>query len=366
MAAVLKRQRTKKQHYLPATFLANFSTQSGRSRRKRRIVAGDKRNRRCFRATVEKVAVEKEFYSLGKGADSEIIEKIWAGYESRLAGAIDVIIANRIDALTWAGILVPFVSSLLVRGPDFRERFERRLAPLLSRDVNLEPGNTNFARMFELQRLLAPILAARWIVAEAEGAGSLITNDMGYAGFRAPQTGELGLVVPLTQRHVLQIIPCRKRQVAVARGSTWIPVIEYRRLSPGNHIELNPVIAEWARRFIFGPDEGTVCPHVTHADVNDSPIPDPGAFGFIGGHLLRVHEFTWHWLMSAIAKSPETRPTWGSSIDWKAIAAVWKPMVVFPANPNQTRFPAGLIRDGDTIIVDLYDVDEDAQLVSRL
>ena len=347
----------RRQHYLPASFLGNFSKQEHGSRRKRMIVVGDKRGKRCFRAAAGKVAAEKDFYTVQGQNDPVFLERIWAGYENRLARAIEELVEESIDALTWAGVLVPFVSSLLVRGPDFGERFEARLKSVLPEGMEVPKDNTNLARSLELQRLLAPILAAQWIVAEAQGAGSLITNDMAFAGFRAPQTGEVGLAVPLSRRHVLQLVPTRKRVVATAKGGRWLPEIEYRRLSPGNHLQFNAVMAIWARRFIFGPDEATVSTYLHKSGTTAAPVPDPGTLGSPGGRLARVHEFTWHHLISVLTKSPDDANAWNFSpiLDYKAIASVWKLMVVIPL--TSPMFPPGLSREGNSIIVDLYDVE---------
>src|SRR5205807_1990573 len=141
-------------------------------------------------------------------------------YEGRLADAIDDLIDRKLNAITWAGVLVPFVAALMVRGRDFNERFEYRLRAFAG---IWQPDNTNHARLFELQRLLGPVLAARWIVMATTGGSALITNDVGFAFFRDP-SGEHGLAVPLGHRHVLGLIPVRGRAVVEAQNGVWRPL----------------------------------------------------------------------------------------------------------------------------------------------
>lgn len=347
-------QRQRKHHYLPATFLAGFSKDGG-SRRKRSLVAGDKREGRCFRSTAENLALEKDFYAVQGEAAPMSMEDIWAGYESRLPMAIDALLDRSIDAFTWAGVLVPFATALLVRGPDFKARFDERVRSILPEGMEVPEGNANRLRSLELQRLLAPILTARWIVAEAQGGGALITNDIAFAGFRASQLNAIGLAVPLNARFVLQLIPQRKRAIATARDGIWFPNIDYWRLRPGNHHEFNAVMAMWARRFIFGHDEATVCPYVHSSESSPPPVPDPFALGFPSGRLLRIHEFTWHHLISVLAKPTDERMIFSPILDFETIAAVWKLMVVIPLTTPMYR--PGLSREGDTLTAELYEVD---------
>jgi hypothetical protein len=96
------------------------------------------------------------------------VDEIWKEYERGLSNAIGELIAGRVDARTWARILIPFVACMLVRGPDFADRFERRMAALEIDDIDgvHTADNVNMARLFELQRLLGPVAAAKWVVLE--------------------------------------------------------------------------------------------------------------------------------------------------------------------------------------------------------
>lgn len=344
-------------HYLPATYLASFSKDLSLPRRDRVIAIGDKRSKRVFSAPAARVGAIRDFYTLVSAPkdDPQLLEKIWAQYETDLADAVERLVSRSPDALTWAHVLVPFITGLLVRGPDFNERFEARIKPW--RHL-AGPDNTNLARLMEVQRLLGPIAAAKWIVMEARGEGSLMTNDVGFAAFVNPD-GRWGLAIPLGRGHVLGLIPRRRGPVAVARDGKWRPIIEYVDLRPDNHRHLNITLAEGAHRFIFGPDELTVTRYLGHGRDSPSRVPEPYDLGFISGPLAMVHEFTWHRLVGVLAKPPDHEDAWKFDLDWKAIASGWKPVAIIPSWGPRVMFdlPPALRREGDVIYVDFYDVE---------
>ena len=143
------------QHYLPATYLACFSTEDKPERRTRLLAGGDKKDKNIFTSPASKVCGINDLYTLKNYPDNpELIDSMWSFYEKGLALAIDQLITGTIPAITWANTLIPFVTSLLVRGPDFNKRFEGRIKNLgINRTIS--PDNTNFARLLENQRLSA-------------------------------------------------------------------------------------------------------------------------------------------------------------------------------------------------------------------
>jgi len=319
-------------------------------RRKRRIAVADKHRRRCFVARAERVGLIKDFYTAHRRADPAHIDRQWTDIEARLASALDALIDGSIDGLTWAGTLVPFIASLFVRGPDFNERFEDRSEQIIGDAPWIPEGNTNSTRPIELQRLLAPVLAAHWIVAEVQGSGTLVTNDVGFVGFKASTVGAIGVAIPIGLRHVLQLVPSPVRAVSTLRDGIWMPNIQYLGLSDGNHLELNKLMAGEARRFVFGRDVATVEALLDAADVSRAPVPEPAMLGFASGLRARLNEFAWHWLVSILSKPATDRSAW-SEIDWNAVARIWKTTVIFPLNVPMA-LPA-LTRVGDTIFIDL-------------
>ena len=337
-------------HYLPATYLAAFSADNGFPRRDRKLAIADKVTGRIYRKSAAHVGAIKNFYTVAGTDDPEMIDRIWGDYEAQLARAIGQLIDRHVDAKTWARVLVPFVACMLVRGPDFNERFEGRLGPLKEM---AGPDNTNQARMIELQRLLAPITAAKWMVLTVQGPERLITNDLGFAGFRDGETGESGLAVPIDLKRVLVLVPRKRGAVLALRDGKWAPIIEYRTLSAGNHVELNHVSAEWAHRFFFGSDESTVSAYRKPLDEDRGPVPEPFQLGFISGPLARANEFSWHRLVSYLEKPPEDQACLTSAeMDWEAVAAGWKPMVIIPLLSPVSLVTSAVRREGDLVIVD--------------
>ena len=214
--------------------------------------------------------------------------------------------------------------------------------------------NVNYMRAMEIQRTLGPILAARWIVSKVPEGKALITTDLAFGFFRDPD-GQLGIAIPVDNGHVLQLIPRREGEIAVASGNKWYPILEHRTLLAGNYDRLNEALADIAERFIFGSSRTIVERYVRSTEKVRPPL-EPLSVGFITGRLAVVHEFTWHRFISAISKHPDGEESASFDLDWPAIAAAWKPPgVYFPTNLPE--FPSALRRRGNFISVDLYDVE---------
>jgi hypothetical protein len=340
-------------HYLPATFLASFSAETTLPRRERTIAVGSKTDGRVFRTGINNVAGVRDLYTLRAGqSDPQQLERLWRAYEDDLAAALEALAACTVDAQTWARVLVPFVAAMLVRGPDFDARFQARLGPLAAVGPD-NPDNTNGARLLELQRLLGPVAAARWVVMEVRGEGGLITNDVGFTGFRSPG-GEPGVTIPISPRTALGVTPRRTGTVAVARDGRWWPAIERVTLDPDNHHGLNRQLAAEARRLVFGPDEAAASGCLAAAAGVTRPILEPGDLGFPPPRLARVHEFLWHRLACVLSKAPGDSTDGDFPLDLEALASGWVPPIFFPTNLPE--FPAGLRRVGAEVHADLYEV----------
>ncbi len=338
-------------HYLPATYLASFSSENTLPRRDRMLVVGDLQKGRSFRSKAGNIAAEQNFYTIpAKTGDPRIIDKVWGDYEAGFSNALEALIGGTIDAITWARVIIPFVAGILVRGPDFNQRFGFRL-----KGLRLSKGreNTNIARLLELQRLFAPVIAARWQVLAAQGEEDIITNDIGFVAFENMNSAELGISIPLTRHNVLTLIPRRARPIVIVKENNWYPIIEYSNLSPDDHNHLNSTLVANARRFIFGSNETAISSFFGNK-YETRLVPEPGELGFISGPLAVLHEFTWHRLVSVLSKSPLSQDAWSFAFDWQAISNGWAPPIYFP--DNLPEFPPSLKRDGDMITVSLYDV----------
>ena len=340
-------------HYLPATYLANFSADTHFPRRSRTLAVGDKRSGQIFITAAANVAAVHNLYTLSPGnLDSQMVDEIWSDYEGGLADAIEQLINRTLDVITWARILVPFVTCLFVRGPEFAIRFDTRLRQQGLLGLRPEPDNTNMARIMELQRLLAPILTAKWLVLQIHGDGEVLLNDLGFAGFVSPGAAEAGFSIPLNRDHVLMVIPQRDRIVASASGNTWLPSIAYSDLDRNNHLQMNDVLAQVAQRFVFGASEEIVRQHLVRSDTV-LPVPEVEEMGFIGSRLMRVHEFTWYRLVSVLDKHPLSEHSWSFELDFPAIVSGWAPMPVLPVLGPY--YPSAVSRRGGQLRVTLYD-----------
>lgn len=345
---------SRKDHYIPATYIGRFSSDPATAGRDRVVFVGNRISHKTFTSRARTVGSERDFYLLSDHRDDpRLVDNLWQEYEGPLSQALDQLVEGRLDARTWARILVPFVTSLLVRGPDFATRFESRLRDLLGQDLPLTEDNTNLARIFELQRMLAPITCARWLVLTIAGEPDLITNDIGFAPFASVSAAERGYSLPLDRRHILMLVPCRRRAVATWDGGHWIPAIEYGGLSPGYQEHALQGLAHYSQRSIFGADEATIA-RLLPKDPSPPSLPEPGMLGFMQGIPNVVHEFLWHRLVAALEKHPDELGPKGFTLDFGAIKKGWAPPMYFPTDLPQ--FPVGLRRSGNHITITLFEL----------
>jgi hypothetical protein len=223
--------------------------------------------------------------------------------------SINHLISGPVDARTWLTVLVRFVAGLLVRGPDFNRRFLRRFSDSFRAELaKLDPvfydrDNTNFARILEHQRLLAPMCGAAWTVLETSGGVEQITNDLGFIGFEHVQTEYRGIAVPLDRHHILTLTPRLQAILAVARAGTWVPEIHFGKLSDEQHIAFTTTVGATAQRFVFGPTDRAVTPHVIKQELPPL-VPDPADLGFLAGRRAGVHEMLFFELLQKIGTPP--------------------------------------------------------------
>jgi hypothetical protein len=347
------------QHFLPATYLAGFSLDTTIPRRKRKLTQGDKLTGNCHTATVERLAVINDLYTLREQyqAPPSAIDDSWASYEARLAPCISALITGTIDATNWAGVLVPFVASLFARGPDFDIRLDKRAEKFgdQSPKSKLSVDSTTLSRAMEIQRLLAPVLAARWIVCRSPETTAFITTDLAFGPFQDPD-GEIGVAIPLDRQHLLQLRPRRSGAIAVAGGRKWYPMIEHRTLASGNYRQQAQALTSMARRFVFGRSIEEMQSYLRNAKPN-CPLIELGDVGFLCGPLAAVHEFAWHRFVSAVASHPQSREPYEFKIDWKTVARTWKPPAIFFPT-NLPEFPSPFAKLVNQIFVNLYDVED--------
>jgi len=355
-------------HYLPATFLANFSVDDVTNpRRDRMIFVGDKKSKLIFQVSAGNAGAINNLYTLlDYKEDPEYLEKLWSNYEDDLHVAIPRLIVDDIDAKTWIRLLVPFVTCMLVRGADFDVRFTGRIESIFGHSKSKEflgRNQINGARILEIQRLLFPVTSAKWIVIHTPGEDQLLTNDLGYCPFINPRTIDYGMAVPLGKRHVLAISPRRSGQILHFDGGKWRPRINYTENQFDNNNDLNRSIVSMAQRFIFSPTYELAKKYLHEFSGLSRPI-EPEQLGFIDGYHSRAYEFTWHRLAIFLEKNNEPiEKEENFTLDWKYLFNGWNPPVIIPT--NLTGFPPPLIGNKYSISFKCYEPD-DYYLLNRL
>lgn len=343
--------KTKRQHYLPATLLGGFSTDVGPVARHRKIWAGDRRSGRVFCAAINQVALESFFYEGHDPEDTQRTEKHFQFVESRLSDAIAKLIdrTRRLDAAVWLHVLVPFAAGALVRSVDFGYRYSRRGPGLPA-----NRANTNGSRHFELQRLLALVTVAEWIVWHFDEP--IAVPDTGWFGGMGIQLGNTGILIPLDSRHALHIRPLSRRAVLKRHSEVWSAPIAHREMNETAHKWILETTMRSAVRYVFAQDRSIVDGLLRLRQRDSTPILDPHTFGFLSDtKLAREYEFTWHRLALAIGSGQRIEDGYPFPLDFPSATPPWLPMVIIPTlRPNQHRH--ALICAGESVTMNLADL----------
>jgi hypothetical protein len=225
--------------------------------------------------TPERVGCEDNLYQLFSQqmlgqANLSAVDDVWAGYEGRLGRALDELAEpgqTTIIANTWLRVLVPFVTSLFVRGKEFGTRYGTRMHGMgvtgFFSDSEHQSDNTNMARLIEFQRLLAPVMSARWVVMHASSDHPVLTNELGFT-FSASRNGSKAIVIPIGLDTILAIVPTwpQGRVIMRDRGTgQWRAVIEHVMLNPDEQRGFNQALANIAQGFLVGPTADSVKLH---------------------------------------------------------------------------------------------------------
>lgn len=357
-------------HYLPAGFLGRFSATTAGSLRERPLFVLEPGKDKATPTTAEGIGYEKDLYTLYGAHNNQApdaIDSVWALYEQRLGPALDELAKpgqKTISANTWLRVLVPFVAGLFVRGAEFGKRYEGR--PNL-KSIYADSGfatpewrsdNTNNSRLIEFQRLLAPVMAARWVVMHTKGSHPVITNELGFTIFQPPDGSDPGIAIPIGPNTILGIIrtwPTHGRLVMQDSGTgQWRAFMDHRTLTENDQKNFNEAMANISRGFIAGPDAASLEPHKEalarkklKAEFVEAFWPNP---------LIRVaHEFEWYRAVTAISKkSGNLTQAAMQDMDWDVIARDWAPMVILPTNLRD--FPSGLLLQKDKIALAMTEV----------
>lgn len=331
-------------HYIPASYLGLFSLDKSKIRfRDRKLFAYNFSSKNLYQTRAGNLCAINNYYD-------QTVDKLWF-FEGDIASAISSIIDQTIDAKQWITTMVPFVCSLLVRTPEFVERFQRRLDNVVGITREFKDG----VRLFEFQRLLAPILVGDWRVLEAVGYGQVLLSDVGFLPFFDSHTRLKGVAVSIGPRHVLIIVPNRRRPVAFYDGNKWLPIIQYHKMEPGNLHSYNEAVANFAQKTIIGSTEENLRLYTARPKNYTPPNIEDARLDFISGALTIPHEFTWHRIVSYLEEPPKEVADGLVVLNHEKLDNKIVPFVFLGIGLPD--FPSQVSIKKATMFVDLYDID---------
>ena len=343
-----------KDHYIPAAVLGRFSQEVTSPARSRFLFVG--RADRIFRTKASELGAVNNLYSVlqspdwSPGGEVDSVDGFLSGYEPLLPAALDTLEAGGSIALSpWLRVLVPYVASLFVRGPEFSERFESR-AVVRASGVS-RTDNTHGGRIIEFQRLLAPVMCARWVVLTAEGDEPFITNNLGVMLTQDLGTGDEGYAVPVGSHTVLGVFPRDRRDVATFNDG-WHAVIEKRLLRANEVAVFNEAMARTATEWVAGASRDVLEHNVGFMPIAPSPSQMTMERWPTEYKAQVAHATEWHRLVSATAGDPTPSQIQDlQTIDANALAQEWCPPLTLVLNMRE--MPTGLRLTGDDIWLDM-------------
>jgi hypothetical protein len=317
----------RRQHYLPAGYIGRFSLQPKVPRRDS-VLFVQRRGGPIRGTKASAVAWQRDIYTPDGALDGEVAETpadaeaadsffddLWSHLEAALPFALDLLqdAADFLDARPWTETLVPFVASLFVRGPDYEARFADRFgisdwrADADLADHITSRDNLNSARLFEMQRLLSPVMRARWYLLEAPPKTRFITSNLGLATFG--RRGLRGYVVPLSLRVSLWLVPNLARRIAIGcDDGVWRISVERYAIDSEAVFNINRAMAKHAPAEIYGADKSDL---EVHAREMRRPQPRKLLEPMLApSALLRRNERDLINLMWEISRSPTTSHRW--------------------------------------------------------
>ena len=257
-----------KEHYLPAAYLGRFSVDR-RERVRENLLWVRRRGHLVFQQQAQNLAYERGMYDVDLGPTVQSVDMAWEAAERSYGPAVSSLLYDE-----WRGLaaddfvtLVDFVASLLVRGPEVGVRFPARVAPFMG-GRSVSKHHVNGARIFERQRLLYPVMAARWQFLHSPDP--LITSDTAMTQTLDARTGEGGYTIPLDPHLAVLITRTEEPMEMAWDGDEWrLPDVPRHVMSPQHTASLNEAVARTAMSEFYGgarqvveelmPDESVAC-----------------------------------------------------------------------------------------------------------
>ncbi|MGO4535158.1 hypothetical protein [Leifsonia sp. 2MCAF36] len=351
-----------KDHFIPAAVLGEFSADSSGRLRQRRV-AVQRREGDAFMTRAENVGYVPNLYG-ASGSVDRWVDETWTDIEQNLPAAIRQLeLGGPLPANVWLRTLVPYVATLFVRGHEWEDRYMKRFQDAWGRETlregdgapdetsegfKLAAAGANGSRIIELQRVLALVTCARWVVCHVTPPLQFLTNDLGLTGTADLVTGQVGWIVPLSSTVGVGIFPAVWRDVLTWSGEDWFAQIEHVYPDASTFDGLKEAIAAAARQFVVGRDLESVASVVDSIGALEDHRPLVEGWGFTSAER-RANEFHWHRLAAYVQSNPlptqDTTTLLPVLFDMRALAAGWCPRMIFGV--NTTPREAGLYeRDG--------------------
>ena len=222
-------------HYLPASYLGRFSASDSPVSRSRPLWVSRRGNPAVFKTPAAHLGARQNLYAVDGEAVFSVnyVDAAWGQYEPALPQALDALVRGQeayIAAQVWLETLVPFVASLFVRRAHFATDFETALG-LSAKDE--PPGNSNRARLFMFQRLLALVMVSRWVILRADSEDEdCLVSDLAFAPLKVPDHSYPGLAIPLDRQHLLALLPQPTKTLLTKHEGNWVTNVEHVTLSP--------------------------------------------------------------------------------------------------------------------------------------
>jgi hypothetical protein len=255
-AVFMTEARRPKHHYIPAVVLGGFSADIDRERRRdRRLNVVTRTKPTPHLVTARSLGHVRGLYDFRgngplTGLPIDTLENTFQAYERHLSSAFQAAGASlgSLPFEPWMRTLLPYVAGISVRSPHF--------LGATADDPNVMIQES---RWMEMSRRIAPLMAADWYLDEAPPGSRFIINDRGYTWLRLLPGDRLGILVPVTPRHALAIMPNAERVIARRpTGGTWYTPLPRLPLTAADVARLNGNLAHAAVEWFAGVDEADV------------------------------------------------------------------------------------------------------------
>ncbi|WP_034252241.1 hypothetical protein [Bifidobacterium crudilactis] len=259
--------------------------------------------------------------------------------------------------------LVPFVTCLFVRGPDFEQRMNARMFSGKIESSVFSRDNANADRVFEIQRLLSIMLVSDWSCLHSPENRSFVLGDLGIT--QTDIEGRPAWIVPVDPSLAIMIRPRKKGQIATFNQEhhMWLYKIRHlqlhegalRRVNQSSMSQCQDLCMALSRQDFIGP--------LPERSLKDKLAESTEAFGlasYFSVNEMIEHEFEWYGLSLIAARnlSPTMAKRLTKNRPYRDLNLNrWMPQM--PMIPENIRFfDSGVSIEKRKMILDLSETDD--------